>query len=209
MERFDAAVVGAGQAPAAARSSRSATSCVRSSASARPRGGELARLRLTLPARYHRPDMSGWRSARGRPGRELESASGTELLDRDGGIDIGAARKEAAAGARGGGRSTTTWLSVEGGLGKRWPALEPPSGACCSRLMPACARRNPSRSRPRSVSARDAGRGDPRESRGGTIIVDRRGGRNPTSEGDAARGRRGGRGGGGTDLLDVRASASR
>ncbi len=129
MERFDVAVVGAGAAgSAAARSiAERARSCVllERLEPGHAEGSSHGSARIFRLA-YHHPDYVRMALQAREAWRELESASGTELLTVTGGIDIGTRADEAAAALEAAGVEHA-WLSADE-VPERWPALEPPSG---------------------------------------------------------------------------------
>src|SRR4051812_13440142 len=129
MERFDVAVVGAGAAgSAAARSiAERGRSCVllERFEPGHAEGSSHGSARIFRLA-YHHPDYVRMALLAREAWRELESASGTELLTATGGIDIGP-RAEEAAGALEAAGVEHEWLSAEE-VSERWPSLKPPSG---------------------------------------------------------------------------------
>ena len=129
MERFDVAVVGAGAAgSAAARSiAERDRSCVllERFEPGHAEGSSHGSARIFRLA-YHHPDYVRMALHAREAWRELESASGTQLLTVTGGIDIGP-RVEAAAAALEAAGVDHAWLSADE-VSERWPVLEPPSG---------------------------------------------------------------------------------
>ena len=129
MERFDVAVVGAGAAgSAAARSiAERDRSCVllERFEPGHAEGSSHGSARIFRLA-YHHADYVRMALGAREAWRELESASGAELLTVTGGIDIGPRAEEAAAALEAAGVEHE-WLSVEE-VSERWPALRPPAG---------------------------------------------------------------------------------
>src|SRR4051794_19149621 len=144
MERFDVAVVGAGAAGSAAARSivEAGRSCVliERFELGHAEGSSHGSARIFRLA-YHHPDYVRMAVRAREAWRELESASGTELLTTTGGLDIGPRGEEAAAALRAAGVQHE-WLSGEQ-IEERWPALHAPeervlfqadAGVCAAEL---------------------------------------------------------------------------
>jgi sarcosine oxidase len=129
MERFDVAVVGAGAAgSSAARSiAEAGRSCVllERFELGHAEGSSHGSARIFRLA-YHHPDYVRMAVRARDEWRELESASGTELLTTTGGIDIGPRAVEAAEALEAAGVEHE-WISAREAE-VRWPALHGPDG---------------------------------------------------------------------------------
>jgi sarcosine oxidase len=129
MERFDVAVVGAGAAgSSAARSiAEAGRSCVllERFELGHAEGSSHGSARIFRLA-YHHPDYVRMAVRARDEWRELESASGTELLTTTGGIDIGPRAAEAAEALEAAGVEHE-WISAREAE-VRWPALHGPDG---------------------------------------------------------------------------------